>query len=619
MLKKMAFIYVTFMLIFSFLVYFGGVSFISSQLKSESIIMSNDNFRLVKNAHNNKISDIKGDISRIISELDYTDIDDLKEKLKIISKVNDFDVFYFSKNADVIIYNGSELPEYMNIVKSREYYKQIIYKTKDFFISWPYIDEITNTKRITTAATIRVGGEVVGGLGIDYPAESIIATEELYYTLTNDEGVIFSDSDYDWIGNNIYDLRPEFKNLTYSPDSIILYETNSGSEANGLASVQKIKMGEYTAFIYGWPEPVRATSEVLIFAGIYVLLAFSLILPFLLYIFSRKSIYNIKLLFAKIEKMKSGELEIVNYKLCNTEVEDLAININDFIVKLSLIINNIKESNCQLLKYECEITEYINSNRVNANSEIVAIEQIATAAEELSITALDVANQATNAEDAAHSAVKAVNEGEGTLIHSEEVNRQAMDSMINSSDMVMELSEYAREISFVISEIRSISELTNLLALNAAIEAARAGEQGRGFAVVADEIRMLALKTEEATINIQDTIIKLQEKSDKATTSMSKSTEFVSMSNKISEQLSSVFTDISKKVSIISDANIQVAAAAEEQSAVSTEITEQLCSTKSLVQKNQSGIEEISLINQKIDKSILDVDEKIDFFNISNS
>ncbi len=615
----MAFIYVTFMLIFSFLVYFGGVSFISSQLKSESIIMSNDNFRLVKNAHNNKISDIKGDISRIISELDYTDIDDLKEKLKIISKVNDFDVFYFSKNADVIIYNGSELPEYMNIVKSREYYKQIIYKTKDFFISWPYIDEITNTKRITTAATIRVGGEVVGGLGIDYPAESIIATEELYYTLTNDEGVIFSDSDYDWIGNNIYDLRPEFKNLTYSPDSIILYETNSGSEANGLASVQKIKMGEYTAFIYGWPEPVRATSEVLIFAGIYVLLAFSLILPFLLYIFSRKSIYNIKLLFAKIEKMKSGELEIVNYKLCNTEVEDLAININDFIVKLSLIINNIKESNCQLLKYECEITEYINSNRVNANSEIVAIEQIATAAEELSITALDVANQATNAEDAAHSAVKAVNEGEGTLIHSEEVNRQAMDSMINSSDMVMELSEYAREISFVISEIRSISELTNLLALNAAIEAARAGEQGRGFAVVADEIRMLALKTEEATINIQDTIIKLQEKSDKATTSMSKSTEFVSMSNKISEQLSSVFTDISKKVSIISDANIQVAAAAEEQSAVSTEITEQLCSTKSLVQKNQSGIEEISLINQKIDKSILDVDEKIDFFNISNS
>ncbi|WP_215404062.1 methyl-accepting chemotaxis protein [Vibrio gigantis] len=619
MLKKMTFIYVAFMLIFSFLVYFSGESFIGSQLKNESITMSNDNFKLIKNAHDNKVLDMKDDIFRIISELDYTDVDDLKGKLKIISKVNDFDVFYFSKNADFIVYNGEELPEYMGVIKSREYYKQIIHKNKDFFISWPYIDEITKTKRITTAATIRVGGEVIGGLGIDYPAESIIATEELYYTLTNDEGVIFSDSDYDWIGNNIYDLRPKFKSLTYSPDSIILYETNSGSEPNGLASVQKMKMGEYTAFIYGWPEPVRATSKVMIFTGISVLLAFSMILPFVLYIFSRKSFYNVKLLFREIENMKSGQLEIVKYKRCNTEVEDLAINVNDFIVKLSSIINDVKGSNFQLLKYECEITEYINSNRANADSEIIAIEQIATAAEELSITALDVANQAINAEDAARSAVNAVNEGEGTLIHSEDISRQVMDSMVNSFEVVKELSEYAREIGFVISEIKSISEQTNLLALNAAIEAARAGEQGRGFAVVADEVRMLALKTEEATINIQETISKLQEQSDKATTSMSKSTEFVSMSNTISGQLSSVFTDISKKVSIISDANTQVAAAAEEQSAVSTEITEQLCSAKNLVQKNQSGIEEISLINQKIDKSILDADEKISFFNIRNS
>ncbi|WP_215407208.1 methyl-accepting chemotaxis protein [Vibrio gigantis] len=619
MFRKMMRIYVAFILSFSFLVYFGGKEFVATELKNEAAIMSHDNFELIKHAHENKIQTVKDELSYIISELDYTDLDNLKEKLRVISKVNDFDVFYFSKNADVILYNGGDFSEHIDVVKSREYYRQIIFKRKDFFITWPYNDEVTKTKRITATSPIRVGGEVVGGVGIDYPAESLIATKELFYTLTNDEGVVFSDSDPDWIAKNIYDLRPQFKSLTFSPDSILLYETYFEDEPTGLASVQKTKIGEYTAFIYGWPEPIRSTSESMIFLSVSILFAFSGMLPFLLYIFSRKTIHNINLLFNGIENMKCGKLRVVNYKRCNTEVEDLAINMNDFIIRLSSTISDIKGSNCQLSKYEHDITEYINSNKANANSETVAIEQIATAAEELSRAALDVANQATNAEDAAHSAVNAVNEGEGTLIRSEDVNRQAMDSMVNSSEIVMELIEYAREISFIVGEIRSISEQTNLLALNAAIEAARAGERGRGFAVVADEVRMLARKTEEATINIQDTITQLQEKSDKVTTSMSKSTEFVSMSNIISGQLSSIFTDISKKVSIISDANIQVTTAAAGQSAASTEITEQLDSIKSLVQKNQSGMESISVINQKIDKYILDTDEKIKFFNINNS
>ena len=80
-------------------------------------------------------------------------------------------------------------------------------------------------------------------------------------------------------------------------------------------------------------------------------------------------------------------------------------------------------------------------------------------------------------------------------------------------ELLISLRNALAKVSQVSSSIGAIARQTNLLALNATIEAARAGEAGRGFAVVASEVKALATQTEHATKEIANTIVDLNDKS----------------------------------------------------------------------------------------------------------
>ena len=75
---------------------------------------------------------------------------------------------------------------------------------------------------------------------------------------------------------------------------------------------------------------------------------------------------------------------------------------------------------------------------------------------------------------------------------------------------VESLTKQTQEIGKILALIRDIAEQTNLLALNAAIEAARAGEQGRSFAVVAQEVGDLAIRSQQATEEIEQALKRIQ-------------------------------------------------------------------------------------------------------------
>jgi|TARA_R110000744_G_scaffold89527_7_gene174025 methyl-accepting chemotaxis protein len=162
-------------------------------------------------------------------------------------------------------------------------------------------------------------------------------------------------------------------------------------------------------------------------------------------------------------------------------------------------------------------------------------------------------------------------------------NRALMDSNIQkmelllakieeSTEVVNQLDEHSKNIDRILDVIQAIAEQTNLLALNAAIEAARAGEQGRGFSVVADEVRTLATRTHSSTEEIQRVIIQLQQGVTKTVGSMEESRKSANASVEEARTVGLSLAELQSSMAEIRDLSTQIAAAAEEQSAVSQEV-----------------------------------------------
>jgi methyl-accepting chemotaxis protein len=143
------------------------------------------------------------------------------------------------------------------------------------------------------------------------------------------------------------------------------------------------------------------------------------------------------------------------------------------------------------------------------------------------------------------------------LTHTNDVVSVASDEARETDREIAGLSDGAQKIDDVVMLIRDIAGQTNLLALNATIEAARAGEAGKGFAVVASEVKSLAVQTANATEDITNHILAVQDSTSSAVDAI---------------------RQIAARMQEINQFTAAVAAAVEEQSSSTDEISHNVTS-----------------------------------------
>ncbi|AVD88565.1 methyl-accepting chemotaxis protein [Pseudomonas sp. SWI44] len=278
-------------------------------------------------------------------------------------------------------------------------------------------------------------------------------------------------------------------------------------------------------------------------------------------------------------------------------------------------VQRIADSSNQLASAAEELNVVTEDSTRGLHQQNDEIEQAATAVNEMTTAVDEVASNAVATSEASRESDATTQRGRQQVIQTVDSISLLASDVTSTATEVERLAIHIRDISKVLDVIRSIAEQTNLLALNAAIEAARAGEAGRGFAVVADEVRALAHRTQQSTQEIEQMIGAVHQGSEKAVQAMQTSNQRAHSTLKLAKAAGDALDDIARAISQISERNLVIASASEEQAQVAREVDRNLVNIRDLSMQSAAGANQTNAASQELARLAVELNGLVERFN----
>lgn len=396
---------------------------------------------------------------------------------------------------------------------------------------------IEGTPIVLSAAPVYgYNGEIVGVSSGGNPIQDlldIVSKVELGDTgfvtvFTKDGTIVVDDKKEDTMKKNIADLKNKDLNK-------LVKEAISGKEGMITANIKgednlvfysKANNMDWGIFITVPVKEAYANAHALLKYFVIMTVLFMLISGIIANLIIRQTLKPLTVINQKVKELSSSKGDLTQRLNIQTkdEVGELSTNFNLLLDNLQNLIKTILKKGDSVSFNATSLSSNAEQMSSMANNVTMSVQEVAESLmeqnesqlknveyiKEIANNVKDITENSKFVSEESLNAYKEAELGNKKIKELEEEMKIIQSSVNNSSELIQKLGNRSTEIGNIINMITQIAEKTNLLALNAAIEAARAGEHGKGFAVVADEVKKLAHQSSEATKEISNIIVEIQ-------------------------------------------------------------------------------------------------------------